>query len=700
MAVEAKCLDNGVVRFALKNTGQGNMADSLQLRIFLDAQLALSYQFKLIKGDSLILRVPVNGRTVRLEADQNSYHPVKKMAHATLEGCGVNAEGKVSIGYVNLFPTDDAQTEVSIDCQPIIDSFDPNDKGVTPEGLTEEKFTPTNTDLHYLIRFQNTGTDVAYRVVVVDTLSTKLDLATFQMGAASHNYKLSVSGKGRPILTWTFNNINLPDSTTDQLGSNGFLSFSIKPKAELPEKEKIENFADIFFDYNEPVRTNTVINRIYDMPYLLSGLQLNPENIITIPELKSFSPLEGRFGTKVTLHGKNFASTTKHNIVRFNGMLTPVIQANTESITVEVPVGATTGKISIQTPDGLKQSTTDFIIFQLPVITDFSPKEIKATEKTILTITGKHFSTDPTKDTVTIDGLVVKILSATDTKLIVEIPEQARSGKLWLAALGGSTYSSQELIVWHSPLISIISTDTAKVGSILKITGENFASSSERNIVKFGENLGLIKGASPLELQVQIPVGAQTSYVRIETPGGMALSKHLLVIIPQPLITDFTPKQGPISTKVTIHGKHFNAFSTQDMVYVNNVLATISYQTDTTLLISIPKDAQSGKISVFGLGGHSISTDDFVVEKLSLQESVSVYPNPSNGTFLIDFSKATFYANTVKLYNALGLLVYEKSFASPHPDNISLELSSYVKGMYLMTLNTESGTIIKKVVLN
>jgi uncharacterized repeat protein (TIGR01451 family) len=601
---------------------------------------------------------------------------------------------------VNLFPTDDAQTEVSIDCQPIIDSFDPNDKGVTPEGLTEEKFTPTNTDLHYLIRFQNTGTDVAYRVVVVDTLSTNLDLATLQMGAASHNYKLSVSGKVNPILTFTFNNINLPDSTSDQLGSNGFLSFSIKPKAELAEKEKIENFADIFFDYNEPVRTNIVINRIYDMPYLPSALQLNPENIITTPELNSFFPLEGKFGTLVTIHGKNFASATNQNIVRFNDILTPVLHADAQSITVIVPVGATTGKISIQTPDGLKQSATDFIVFQPPLITDFSPKEIKATEKTIITLTGKHFATDLTKDTVTFDGSVVKILSATDIRLTVEIPEQARSGRLWLATLGGSTYSSQELIVWYPPLISSLGTDTAKVGSIIKITGQNFASSSDRNIVKFGKALGLVKGASPSELHVEVPIGAQTSFVSVETPGGMAISNPSLVIIPQPLITDFTPKQGPISTKVTIHGKNFNAFSTQDTVYVNNTISTIHHQTDTTLLISIPKGAQSGKISVFGLGGHSFSMDEFVVEKLSLQESVSIYPNPSNGTFLIDFSKAAFYANTIKLYNALGLLVYEKSFASPHPDKISLELSSYVKGMYLMTISTESGTIIKKIVLN
>ncbi|HEX8528921.1 MAG TPA: T9SS type A sorting domain-containing protein, partial [Cytophagales bacterium] len=102
--------------------------------------------------------------------------------------------------------------------------------------------------------------------VVTDTLSEHFDLATLQTGAASHPCNVTVSGKGRPVLTFTFNNINLPDSTRDRQGSNGFIRFSIVPKADLPEKTRIENFADIFFDYNEPVRTNTVFNRIYDVP--------------------------------------------------------------------------------------------------------------------------------------------------------------------------------------------------------------------------------------------------------------------------------------------------------------------------------------------------------------------------------------------------------------------------------------------------
>jgi hypothetical protein len=61
----------------------------------------------------------------------------------------------------------------------------------------------------------------------------------------------------------------LPDSNQNEPKSHGYISLSIKPKKELSEKTRVENFADIFFDFNEPVRTNTTFNTIYDMPAII-----------------------------------------------------------------------------------------------------------------------------------------------------------------------------------------------------------------------------------------------------------------------------------------------------------------------------------------------------------------------------------------------------------------------------------------------
>jgi hypothetical protein len=258
-------LPGGVARIGIYNAGR-SMIDNSTYRLYLNAQLVYQQAFRLAAGDSLVMHIPGEGRTVRVEADQRPGHPRKPSGSVALEAVGADAQGKVSMGYVALLPPDDGEPEVDIECLPITDSYDPNDKAVSPQGVTDQHNTPTAAVLQYVVRFQNTGTDVAYKVVVADTLSEHLDVSTLRIGAVSHPYQVKASGKGKVVLTFTFNNINLPDSTADEARSHGFIQFSIKPKAGLPEKTRIENFADIYFDYNDPVRTNTTFNTMYDVP--------------------------------------------------------------------------------------------------------------------------------------------------------------------------------------------------------------------------------------------------------------------------------------------------------------------------------------------------------------------------------------------------------------------------------------------------
>lgn len=266
VALRGKCLSNGRVKMGLYNAGTGDMADSTAYRVYLDAQLVLSRRFKLAAGDSLLLQVPANGQTVRLEADQRPGHPTRLQTSMTLEACGTDAQGKVSLGFVAQLPCDDAEPEVAIECLPITDSYDPNDKLVRPAGVSDQRHTALGQALEYTVRFQNTGNDYAYKVVVTDTLTDQFDVSTLRVIGASHPYQFNVSGKGRPLLTWTFNDINLPDSTRDPAGSNGFVKFTVKPLAALPPGTRIENHADIFFDFNPSIRTNTVWNTLYEAP--------------------------------------------------------------------------------------------------------------------------------------------------------------------------------------------------------------------------------------------------------------------------------------------------------------------------------------------------------------------------------------------------------------------------------------------------
>jgi uncharacterized repeat protein (TIGR01451 family) len=59
--------------------------------------------------------------------------------------------------------------------EPVTGSHDPNAKSVIPEGIGSAGFiSPEDTVLFYTIHFQNDGTDTAFTVVLIDTLSANL----------------------------------------------------------------------------------------------------------------------------------------------------------------------------------------------------------------------------------------------------------------------------------------------------------------------------------------------------------------------------------------------------------------------------------------------------------------------------------------------------------------------------------------------
>ncbi|MBL4704114.1 MAG: hypothetical protein JKY54_06315, partial [Flavobacteriales bacterium] len=129
--------------------------------------------------------------------------------------------------------------------------------------------------LIYKIRFQNIGNYAARIVNIVDHLSPKLNWDSFELLNASHPFTVSFSNG---TLRWYNDNIELPDSTTNPEGSQGYVSFSIRPNKGLSRFESIENKAEIRFDYNEYITTNTtsILINVPDVVQAKSKMYLQP----------------------------------------------------------------------------------------------------------------------------------------------------------------------------------------------------------------------------------------------------------------------------------------------------------------------------------------------------------------------------------------------------------------------------------------
>lgn len=248
------------VQFKIVNTGEfggGDMQGISEYRIYVDNTLVHTSTFQLLGQEVLIVTLPANGQTIRLEADQRFGHPGRSRPRETVEACG-NGGVPVQFRMPLQVELDNQDYEVAEHCLEIIDSYDPNDKKALPSGITSNRYVHPDSRIGYTIRFQNTGSDTAYTVIVVDTLSQQLDLTTIQLGAYSHNYEFDIrrGNNGEPVLMFTFKEINLVDSLTDEPNSNGFFSYSIKALDGTVNNTVVHNEADIYFDYNLPIITN------------------------------------------------------------------------------------------------------------------------------------------------------------------------------------------------------------------------------------------------------------------------------------------------------------------------------------------------------------------------------------------------------------------------------------------------------------
>lgn len=172
----------------------------------------------------------------------------------------VNIGGEVltyNAAIAQLQPDSDPGNDTYTLSQTIVNSYDPNDITVH-QGAT---ILPSQTSdyLTYTIRFQNTGTAEAVNIRLENTLEPTLDWSTFRPIASSHSYAATRNGD---LVIFKFNNINLPASSANEPASHGYVTYEVKPAATVTLGSVINNLANIYFDFNPPIITNTATTTV------------------------------------------------------------------------------------------------------------------------------------------------------------------------------------------------------------------------------------------------------------------------------------------------------------------------------------------------------------------------------------------------------------------------------------------------------
>jgi uncharacterized repeat protein (TIGR01451 family) len=259
--------------YKIRNIGNAQNSQQLEYIVAEDQIVLRTGSFQLNPGDSLTVKVPYTGATQTITAQQEPGFPGDTTVSYSLTNCAGMGSFSGPTGF-----NGNAGPFTQQRCFSVRNSFDPNDKQAQPEGYGAQHIVWPGTPLEYKIRFQNTGNDTAFLVVIRDTLSADLDPSTISLLSSSHPYRFDLLNSR--ILQFTFDNIKLPDSSANAAGSQGFLDFLIRPRRDLPLGSKVGNRAAIYFDYNKPVMTNTVW-RTFDEYFQMTATE-NPGVLVSV----------------------------------------------------------------------------------------------------------------------------------------------------------------------------------------------------------------------------------------------------------------------------------------------------------------------------------------------------------------------------------------------------------------------------------
>ncbi len=276
------------------------------------------------------------------------------------------------------------------------------------------------------------------------------------------------------------------------------------------------------------------------------------------PVIASVSPEAGRVGTSVTVTGRDFGATPRVSFVNAAGGTIDAVPSGSSDtqITVQVPNGAETGRISVTNSIGTGQSQNDFVIVRTPQITSFSPDS--AAQGTTITIRGSNFRG---ANRVTFGGVAASSVQVvSDSEIRAVVASSGASGIVLIANPLDSGRSTQQFVFFPPPSIQSFTPTTSGAGSTLTLTGQNFSGAgfSAPSSVRIGSRDAVFTVLSPTQMTVTVPDFGMTTVpdltLTLRTRGGETTATTRFTFIPCPSIDNFVPASGNPQTSMTISG--------------------------------------------------------------------------------------------------------------------------------------------------
>ena len=350
-----------------------------------------------------------------------------------------------------------------------------------------------------------------------------------------------------------------------------------------------------------------------------------------------FTPNGGPSGTAVTISGTGFGTTTAANTVRFNGVAAVVTSASATQLVAQVPAGATTGSISVTSPNGTATSAASFVVgpSKAPTVSGFAPAIGPA--GTAVTITGMNFETTGSNNKVGFNTRPAFVASSTTTSIATTVPATATSGRISVATPYGKATSVGDFIVppalygvsdvESTTRMAVGETRTITVGTAGKIAMVLFDGTSGQR-VSLGFSGATMSSSSAVSILAPngTTIGSSTVGAFIDVATLLATGTYTIVVDPYSTSTG--------SVTLTLYDVPPDATGT---ITIGGSAVTVSNATP----------GQNMRVAFSGTSGQRVSLQMTTVTLNSLYTGV-VIKNP-DGTTLVSSSPYSGFIDTMVL---------------------------------------------------
>src|SRR6266576_3882807 len=503
--------------------------------------------------------------------------------------------------------------------------------GTLPAGLTlsgagtiSGKPTGPNGTANFTVKVTDSSTMTPMTAIQALSILVNLPPApaitttTLPPGIAGTAYSQMVAATGFGALTFTTSTGAVPPGLT--LSSAGLISGTpTTPNAT-------SNFTVMVTDSSNPVQTATQALSIL--------INLPPP-----PTITSLSQNAGTVGASITITGTNFGTAQGSSTVTFNGTAAAAASAwSATSITVTVPVGATTGNVVVNVL-GTASNGSPFTV--APTITSLS--QTSGAVGASITIIGTNFGTPQGSSTVTFNGTAAAAASAwSTTSITVLVPVGATTGNV-VVTVGAQVSNGSPFTIVLPPSITSLSQTSGPAGTSITITGTNFGATQGTSTITFNGIAAAAASAwSATSITVSVPAGATTGNVVVTVLGTASNGSAFTVLAS--CTTNCTLSgtvTGPWVTGVTISLTGTATLSTTTAVngtYSFASLAAGSY-TITPTLAGYNYTPTPPTIAI-----NSNTVQDFVETSATASFSISgtiTYAGAKTGNTLISVSSCT-----------------------------------------------------------